>query len=237
MNISIQQLMATFGAKYKRKESVGKSGRHFEVVGSPIPRKAMCDFFQSVVLARISDKVLDINSEVPSFGATCWQVGYAPHYSSVALAPNACGMARVLAMGTLSVVMIDIARVVRAAEALGTKITKLSDLKEFARSLTIDGYKKVKDAGSPFVAFKQTEETMLYVPIGWLVCEYGNGDPLIYGFRKSMFLDTAVEQKAYGVCANLMSADGLDVEKMRSVAKLFSCASTNSAEGVAAATQ
>lgn len=233
---AIQQMMTSFGAKYKKKEACVQNQRLFEVVTAPVPKKAMEDFFSAVCLSRLGDKLLDINSEVPGFKDTVWQVGYAPTFSSTALAPNACGMCRVFAMGSLTVIMVDIGRVVRAAESLGRKLNKLSEVKDFVRGLTLAEYRKVKDAGCPFITVRQVEEMMLFVPTGWLLCEFASNDPLIYGFRKSFFLDTAVEHKAYELNAHLMEGDSLQVDKMRQVSKLFSCASAGvESEGVAAA--
>ena len=46
-------------------------------------------------------------------------------------------------------------------------------------------------------------------------------DPLVYGFRKSLFYDTAKECEGYKQTMQVMGNDGVDVAKMKLVASSF----------------
>ena len=224
LDSAIQQSLTQFAGKYKRKESTAASGKYFEVMAIG-PAKKNLETFLGKVCGRVKEPVVKIQSIVPGFDKALWTCGYSANYTSINIAPNACAMIRVLAMGEINCILINLVDLVKALDGA---FVKLSDIKEFVSSLGNAKYTEIVDSGCAFHHVKQQAEELLFVPAGWLLCETcssatadGQAQQLIYGFRKSLFFNNGSDRDGYGQVESLMSNDGLDTSKMKKVQELF----------------
>lgn len=224
VDAAVQQAMTKFAGYYKRKDSCSQTGRFFELMAPSPAKKVIDEFLQDMNKQQMGVKPLAIQKIVGGFDRAVWQVGYMPTYWSVGLTPNSAAMQRMLVLGTLDVILVNTQELMDAMSAVGVVFeVKASALKDYVMSLDKEMYVALATAGCTFLYVQQAHESLLHVPTGWLMVEWqGGDDPLVYGWRKSLFYDSRSEFDGYSRTIQLMQGDGMDATKMNEVKAAFS---------------
>lgn len=67
-----------------------------------------------------------------------------------------------------------------------------------------------------------TKGQVMYTPAGWFVLEAWHKSPLLFGARKSVFIDLPACKASFAKSIALAEADGKDVAKMKIILSKFS---------------
>ena len=117
--------------------------------------------------------------------------------------------------------MVRASSLLELLNELGLKATSTKQLIEIMEKLSPDNLKKMTDGGLKFYHCQLEKSEVMWVPTGWLLFEKVINSALLYGVRKSVFMQTPKLKDAYGIVRDLYQASGHNVDKMIAVSKLF----------------
>eukprot|EP00969_Alexandrium_andersonii_P211010 9319215-Alexandrium_andersonii.AAC.1 len=85
-----------------------------------------------------------------------------------------------------------------------------------------DAAKKLLENGVQLKTHAQEANQIIYCPTGWYHAFWVVKGPVVYGLRKSIFLDgDAAGQKNYVAMKELLAASGADTSRMDQIEALF----------------
>ena len=211
-NVSLR--LSEFGGSYKQAASFKADGRS----QAPILRnqgKQESDILWSSVFP--SKSILDITKipEGTSFMQNCWWFGYDPKNSWAHFAPNGAGMIRCIASGQMRIICFPVADVQETMRAKGMTVN-LDELTQFVLSLT----KEDPLVGKGY-AVNVSQDDVVYIPPGMILCEKSSSSALLYGGRKSYILKNEDCMQSYQGCIDMLKASSRDPSKMESVVELY----------------
>ena len=111
--------------------------------------------------------------------------------------------------------MVRASQLLQRLPDVGLKATSVTQLIEIMETLSPDNVKKMVDAGLKVYHSQLEKSEVMWVPTGWLLFEKVTKSALLYGVRKSMFIQTA------SLKADYYQASGNNVDKMIAIGKLF----------------
>ena len=149
-----------------------------------------------------------------SWGTTSWLFGYGISFEQCNFTPNSAGAFKILVFGSSSVHMVRASQLLQRLPDVGLKATSVTQLIEIMETLSPDNVKKMVDAGLKVYHSQLEKSEVMWVPTGWLLFEKVTKSALLYGVRKSMFIQTA------SLKADYYQASGNNVDKMIAIGKL-----------------
>ena len=164
-----------------------------------------------------SQKILDI-SKIPdgsSFMENCWYFGYDPKGAWAHFAPNGAAMIRCLASGEMRVIGFGVKDVAERMTEKGL-VSNLDKMTEFVLSLTADDPIVAKGFSAQI-----SQDDVIFVPPGMVLCEKSTSSVLLYGARKSYVLKNDAAMKSYEICIDMLEASGRDPSKMKSIVQHY----------------
>ena len=205
-------MVCTFGANYKKKKILLDTG----VVNEGLGLKGGREEFEELV-ASFQPQVMDISKIAPSFKSSSWLWGCSPTFSKTDALPSGAGQLRVCCLGEMQVYMVR-ASVWKALMPEGTSLQVACDAfynltSETALDMSMEARTVIK------VILKQNE--ILWIPCGMLVAERSVKGPLLYGMRKSIFIESPEAKQDLEALVAMMSAGGGAPDKLAAVAAMM----------------
>ena len=158
-----------------------------------------------------------------TFMSALWFQGFSEHgkMSYCGFTPDSSSTCKVLCLGKVNVIAIKTTSLCRVSSStLGPSVENLDHLDTIwdwdrARILAM-----VK-AGVEIVKLEQQKGDLLFIPQGWIVCEWtAEGTSLNYGVRKSFVIPEQAASQ-YEAAMKLYIASGRDVSRMQAIAKII----------------
>ena len=167
----------------------------------------------------VKDLIIDMKSISPAWGSTSWMYGFGSGFCDYAFTPSSAGLFRMLSMGELSVTCFNSEKLFTPAaqQALDT-----SSLKKFQKSFAAASKEVLTQADLQMYSITLTKGQVMFVPPGWFVIESWKKGPLLFGVRKSLFIDLPSSKVSFAKCIAMCAADGKDVTKMKEILAKFS---------------
>jgi hypothetical protein len=123
-------------------------------------------------------------------------------------------------MGQMEVIVAPCKQLFEAFE-LTTSVKDMDELKLAFSCKKTEQVKELTAKGVPIKMGKVEKDTLLYVPSGWMIAERSTSGPLVYGIRKSVFVQTADAVDQYASCIKLLGASGTSTDKMDKIQSLL----------------
>ncbi|CAE7378626.1 unnamed protein product [Symbiodinium sp. CCMP2592] len=214
--------LSEFGGAYRKTPSIKVDGRAM----APVLQKQGKEQGEAMMQKFApTTKLLDLSklSDGALFQANLWYWGFDNKMSGAFLAPNAASLIRVVAMGSVSMVAFDVAKIVTQMEGVNKAPNSLSDVTDFILSLDDTYFIEHADENLGY-ATTLNQDDICFVPQGWIIAEQvSSTSSLTYGVRKSYLIDDVASKNSYLAAVKLLkSGGGRNTEKMEEVAKQFS---------------
>ena len=219
-NAKLQKHLLTYSRDYKRSLAKVKgkyhSGRDQKRNNSEEVDEACKDVFGALL------PQLDI-AEVEGgagFMSTSFFFGYAAHpdHVWVGINPNCAAQVKVLAVGEVSVLMIDLCTLMAASTTKVGPAFETLDYMDSIKDWTEEKVTAMVAGGVTMYVTTHKQGEMLVVPQGWLVAEMScNGHRDIYGIRKAYFSSKAKDVQEYESCIKLFEASAKDATRMKAI--------------------
>ena len=219
-NAKLQKHLSLYGREYKKSLAKVKAkdatGRDQEKVNDEEVDEACKEVLGSLL------PQLDI-SEVEGgsgFMSAMFSFGYAAHpdHVFVGSTPNCAAQVKVLAVGEVNVLMINLFSLIAAS---GNQVGPAMETLDYIETIAFWNADKVDamiKAGVTMYSAVHKQGEMLVVPQGWLVAEMScAGHKDIYGIRKAFFSSKAKDDEMYEACIKLFEASAKDATRMKSI--------------------
>ena len=166
------------------------------------------------------------------FMKTVWCYSFAPGTSMMALPPNCAAFVKTQVFGHTTVILINVQSLLNYAESdpelqpAATAKSKDRLLEELSQ-WKLENVKKAltEESTEPSLEMRMAAlgpNASLFVPVGWLTVELVPKDQsVVYGIRKSMFIDTKESKEAYKTLRELYQGDNRDVTRMNVILSSF----------------
>ena len=221
-NAKVQKALSAYGGAYKK--ALGKSkeerGRHQEriedtaeleacqtVLGSGLPQ---CD-------------ISGVDGGEP-FMKGSFHFGYAasPNMMFVGMTPNCASVVKILAVGEVHMLMIDLKSLHTAsAEKVGPPLENLDYIDTIAM-WTKERMEQLIANGVVIHSAVHRQGELIHIPQGWIVCECTPpGHPFNYGLRKAFFHMALKATEQYQQCIALYEASAKDVSRMKAIEEVL----------------
>lgn len=220
---NVQMSLASFGGKYKKQDSFKSTGKCNAVMTNKMGR-AETEKLMGDVLATVP--VLDISEVSSTWNGTSWLFGVGTDFHVVAPTPNSAALLRVLWMGEMEVMAWPVVQLKDVLSSMGKTVKSMDDLVKVVGALTEADVKSMKAKELIGVRTVMSKEVLYFVPAGWLIAERCRAGPLLYGVRKSVFVQSENDLAQYSACHQLLSEGGVDTTKMAAIKEIFSRAMT-----------
>ena len=219
-NAKLQKHLSLYGREYKKSLAKVKAkdatGRDQEKVNDEEVDEACKEVLGSLL------PQLDI-SEVEGgsgFMSAMFSFGYAAHpdHVFVGSTPNCAAQVKVLAVGEVNVLMINLFSLIAAS---GNQVGPAMETLDYIETIAFWNADKVDamiKAGVTMYSAVHKQGEMLVVPQGWLVAEMScAGHKDIYGIRKVFVSSKAKDVEMYEACIKLFEASAKDATRMKSI--------------------
>ena len=223
-NSAVQQVMAQWGAKYKKSERFDVEKRAVGVLKPKCGKEQTDKLFADLLIHHAKD-IVDISEVNPQFMTTSWSFGYAPDFHSCGFNPNSAACIRVLLFGTVEVFAVSLGKLLAACKASQVTMSEpatATGIKDFMLNLGAESINKLAEAGAEIHHVEHKAEEVLYIPTGWVVVERSKNGLLLYGVRKSFFFKGAAAADNYNIARQTLVDEGRNADRMAAVAKLLS---------------
>ncbi|CAE7249381.1 unnamed protein product [Symbiodinium sp. CCMP2456] len=210
----------SYGIRYSKQDAVKSDGKHTQPL-MPTQGKEVTEAMFAQLLCNFKGKIVDMSEVSASWGSTSWLFGYSNDFEQCNFTPNSAGALKILVFGSLSVYMVRASSLLQQLPGVGLKATSTKQLIEIMEALSPDTLKKMTDAGLKFYRCQLEKSEVMWVPTGWLLFEKVTKSALLYGVRKSVFMQTPSLKADYQAVRDLYQASGHNVDKMTAVSKLF----------------
>ena len=223
-NSAVQQVMAQWGAKYKKSERFDVEKRAVGVLKPKCGKEQTDKLFADLLIHHAKD-IVDISEVNPQFMTTSWSFGYAPDFHSCGFNPNSAACIRVLLFGTVEVFAVSLGKLLAACKASQVTMSEpatATGIKDFMLNLGAESINKLAEAGAEIHHAEHKAEEVLYIPTGWVVVERSKNGLLLYGVRKSFFFKGAAAADNYNIARQTLVDEGRNADRMAAVAKLLS---------------
>ena len=140
---------------------------------------------------------------------------------SCAATPNSACFTRVLWQGEIEVLAVSLPSLASACKANNQDLVSMDSAIERFKNLNKDDFALLVSKGLKVFRHLAKPEELLYLPTGWLMSERSVTGPLIYGARKSFFLQTAQHKDAYIVAKNLLAGGNHSIHKMDEILEIW----------------
>ena len=206
--------MTEFGSGYKKMQSCKDSGKAQAPLMPRAGKEETDEVFNAIFPAL---QMLDVTAIAGGAGFmnNTWKFGYATDYCKATTAPNAAAMLKVFMQGEVTFICFPLRGL---ADALGA-----ATLEEVSRDLLMVSEAKLEPLLKKIPGYITTckPDDVLFIPMGWMLCEKVSAGTLIYGCRKSYVVKTAANKDNYTAMIELMRSDKRDVSRMENVLALM----------------
>ncbi|CAE7506268.1 unnamed protein product, partial [Symbiodinium necroappetens] len=216
----VTMVITSYGTRYIKQDAIKNEGKHTQPLQPSQGKEATEAMFEKL-LCNFKGKIVDMSEVSASWGTTSWLFGYSNDFEQCNFTPNSAGALKILVFGSLSVYMVRASSLLELLNELGLKATSTKQLIEIMEKLSPDNLKKMTDGGLKFYHCQLEKSEVMWVPTGWLLFEKVINSALLYGVRKSVFMQTPKLKDDYGIVRDLYQASGHNVDKMIAVSKLF----------------
>ena len=160
-----------------------------------------------------------------------WAYGVMPNSTSAGMTPQGLPMFKMLIMGEIEFFVFKAMDVVKAMETQdasnvtikdGKVYTSVSAIKNFLYNFDQEQLQICKDHGIlTGKHFRQTPETIIYIPAGYFLIERASSNVLIYGVRKSVAPKTLQSVAMFSAAIDILTCDGRDSSKYLDLLKVL----------------
>ena len=144
-------------------------------------------FFESVSPSLDSRVTIDGVSGGAAFGKQIWMWGWGDNMIRCGFSPQSAAMIRTLHAGSIEIYAVSTNKFLQHHHHGHDKLPSMTELQDSFCSRTL---KDVKALAPRCRVYKATTRGpgCFYIPQGWLVLEKSIKGPLIFGYRKSLFI-------------------------------------------------
>ena len=147
-----------------------------------------------------------------------WLCGYLPHpaMAFVGFTLNAAAMLRVLALGEVDSIVIDIATLISvSSDIVGPPFENMEYLSANVAQWDVEKLTEMYANGVKMYRMKQRKGELTFIPQGYLVVELTLAPhTLIYGMRKSFFVKSTAASQSYKQLIKIHGASGRKMDRM-----------------------
>ena len=147
-----------------------------------------------------------------------WLCGYLPHpdMAFVGLTPNAAAMLRVLALGEVDSIVIDIATLISvSSDIVGPPFENMEYLSANVAQWDVEKLTEMYANGVKMYRLRQRKGELAFIPQGYLVVEQTAAPhTMIYGMRKSFFVKNTAAKESYKQLIKIYVASGRNTDRM-----------------------
>lgn len=171
--------------------------------------KSEIETFFTTLFRTMQTECVDISEVSQHWNATSWKIGYDVVFSSATFTPNSAACMKLMMLGEMELMLVDVISLQKAVSALGQKPAEGScngaensakgqkvtlnccesskELEAFVKEATNEVIAELIPHGLQVWKGKLLPSSLIYIPAGWFVVEKSEKGPVIYGIRKSVF--------------------------------------------------
>ena len=206
--------MTEFGSGYKKLQTCKDTGKAQSPLQTTNAKGETDEMFQKIFP---QSSIVDV-TQVPGgagFMGNVFAFGYSPDMCGAWSLPNAASTLRVFLQGQVQVVAFPFKGL-----AAALKVNALDELGPSLLRLTATTIEEITKEVPGWTVTTQPED-VLYLPMGWMVCEKVVSGTLIYGVRKSYIVNTLRNKENYAANVDLLRKEGRDVQRYQEVMALM----------------
>ncbi len=222
----VTKMLTLLGSRYKKGPTFTTENKYTAPVGSKQGGEETEALFRNLT-ERHASKVLNLSKYHPTWNNTSWMYGYA-------CTPNSATMFRLLCFGKIQLRAVQVDSFVQGLNKCG-RPHDCADMKAVLAAfdnLDAQTLGHLDAVGVKVYSHVHDQDQMVVIPAGFVVAEAALEGPLLYGVRKSMFLQTPNFARAYTAAKLLLAKGGHDVKRMDEVLGLVAEAEAGDAEQI-----
>jgi hypothetical protein len=220
-NPVMQQVMAAFGGKYKKTKGFDVDRK----TNTPLAAKTGGEQTEAMfkeILRAMSGKLMDISVVSTSWGTTSWTIGLDPTYRNISMCPNSSALLRVMSLGDVEVYAVGLLALKKGIASINRTFSNMEELTKLLSELSSTVWSEMVDKHKmPIYHAIFAKEELMYLPAGWVLMERCRSGPLVYGVRKSIFLQSPAAKDNYCFAKEMLAAAGTNTRKMDMVSDAF----------------
>lgn len=153
------------------------------------------------------------------FMNSTWLFGASSDLKSLSFLPNHAAMIKVLVCGKVTHLLFKWDTVVSALGKQG--VEGQEEIRKHLLNSTWDELKTLTDEGASMQSHNLQKNQVLYIPMGWAQMEVASDSALLYGVRKSFFMQSGADVYKQAI-AMAKAAGGKDVKRMEEIHAVLS---------------
>ena len=153
------------------------------------------------------------------FMNSTWLFGASSDLKSLSFLPNHAAMIKVLVCGKVTHLLFKWDTVVSALGKQG--VEGQEEIRKHLLNSTWDELKTLTDEGASMQSHSLQKNQVLYIPMGWAQMEVASDSALLYGVRKSFFMQSGADVYKQAI-AMAKAAGGKDVKRMEEIHAVLS---------------
>ena len=131
----------------------------------------------------------DLKKVFPTFNSAAWLFGLGIDYQTTDVLSSSAGQVRLLSMGQTAIRMTRCSELRKHMKIPNDDVIPHSATTKMFASLTVARFTELKAAGLDIFSVTLSPSELLVIPPGFVVSERVIKGPLVYGIRKSFFVD------------------------------------------------